>query len=164
MMPRGGQNRKSLRAKELAGTARADRIRGMRVVRGGKDEERPGQETVRPLPAMDRYARAAWRELEPKLTRLGLLTTVDGMLFAVFCETWGRWERARRRLTKMFRSREADPTMIRKAEVSVERAEFGLRQLADAFGLTPVSRSRLDIDLPANDDDEDESFFAFLNR
>jgi P27 family predicted phage terminase small subunit len=49
--------------------------------------------------------------------------------------------------------------LIRAAEVSVERAEFAFRQLAAEFGLSPASRTRLDVEMPHEND-----FTGFLAR
>lgn len=49
--------------------------------------------------------------------------------------------------------------LFRQAEISVERAEFSFRQLAVEFGLSPASRSRLDVEIPGKSD-----FGEFLRR
>ncbi len=49
--------------------------------------------------------------------------------------------------------------LIRAAEISVERAEFSFRQLATEFGLSPASRSRLEVEMPGATD-----FQGFLQR
>lgn len=154
-MPRGGWNRKPTALKVLQGTARPDRL----------PENEPKPRPIAPaLPrGLSSAARRLWRELAPKLEKLGLLTETDGPLFEALCEAWARYQEARRRYRRVIRA--VDPvngmTTIRKAEVSVEKAEAALRMLAAEFGLTPASRGRLDV---AAEPSEDDAFEAFLSR
>jgi hypothetical protein len=85
------------------------------------------------------------------------------MAFTLLCAGQAGWERARRRLQVVARHRTVDLALIRKAEVSIERAEQSLRQLWDAFGMTPTSRSRLDVFVPPVEHEEDNFAREFLH-
>jgi len=148
-MPRGGpRSNKPTSLKVLHGTARPDRING--------DEPKP-QPIAGDKPAsMDYYAEKAWDYLAPKLEKLGVLTEIDGPLFALFCEAYGRWERARRRLQAAMKT--GDNDKIRQAEVSVEKAEQSARLLAGEFGIGAAARSRLSVET----EQEEDAFEAFL--
>jgi P27 family predicted phage terminase small subunit len=120
-----------------------------------------------PPPGLDRYARRVWRRLAPILSRLGLLTEADHETFCLLCESWGRWERARRRLKIVLRADAEEATakrlaLIRSAERSVEHAEESFHRLGTLFGLSPASRSRLSVALPASDEEEvAKRFFGY---
>lgn len=217
-MPRGGHNAKPTKLKVIEGTFRSHRA--------PKNEVAPQPIIPKPPASIDRYARHAWHRLSPILKRLGLLTEADAEMFFALCEAWGRWERARRRLTLVLRSmnveESASPgppspsadvlrvkqklegdkvvseervrtrdfalgrrtlgkqihgvrkdhpavmsleqlTLIRTAEISVERAEFSFRQLSAEFGLTPAARSRLDVYAPPPENEEDDFARKYLS-
>jgi P27 family predicted phage terminase small subunit len=116
----------------------------LRVLRGnpGKrplnaDEPKPALiESLAPPEWLDPTAADAWRELAPKLQKLGLLTELDQQRFAMLCSHWSRW----RRLC------EADSmgTDHTKAGLLRREAEIVAR-LSAAFGLDPVSRVGLKV-------------------
>jgi hypothetical protein len=55
--------------------------------------------------------------------------------------------------------------VIRKCEISVERAEHAFRLLAWEFGLTPAARGRLDLHLPSESSlDEIDELAALMNE
>jgi P27 family predicted phage terminase small subunit len=147
--------------------------RHLRLIQGTLRPDRASGETPKPRPVAPKppkglspHGRAFWRSVAPVLQRLGLLTELDGMAFQVLCETHARGEYARRRLRMLERRLRQATTLeqlalIRKAEVSVERAEHAFRQLAAEFGLTPAARSRLDVYAPTggvSDEDEEQAF------
>lgn len=113
-----------------------------------------------PPPGLDVYARRAWREYAPMLTRLGLLTEADRQAFRALCIASSRFERAWVRLQRAYRGKDGDE--IRRAEVSVERAEHSQRQLWAEFGMTPAARSRLDVYAPPAEDEQDEFARKYL--
>jgi phage terminase small subunit len=59
-----------------------------------------------------------------------------------------------KRLKKVVRENPDDIELIRKAEISVEKAEQSVRLLGNEFGLTPAARSRIDVPLEAANDAE----------
>ncbi|MBE3589874.1 MAG: phage terminase small subunit P27 family [Firmicutes bacterium] len=109
---------------------------------------------------MSAAAKRKWAALAPRLERLGLLTEADADTFGAYCEAWSRYVDACRRLRRVLRTNPEDAVSIRKAEVSVEKAEHSMRLLAMEFGLSPAARSR--IDLPPQDEDDD--FERFLSQ
>lgn len=154
-MPRGANNLKPTNLKVIQGTFRKDRA--------------PANE-IKPKPALtldvpkglDQSAKRTWRQLAPILRKLGLLTEADLHSFVALCEAWSRFERARRRarvvLTQRMKYTAEHLDLIRKVEVSVERAEHSWRQLSAEFGLTPAARSRLDVWAPPSEEDEFQEF------
>jgi P27 family predicted phage terminase small subunit len=143
-MPKGGcRNKKPTVLKVLQGTARPDRIK--------KGEPKPAPVAPPPPAWLDRRARATWRKYAPMLERLGLLTEADGESFAAYCQAVSRYVTAVKRLKKVGREAPDDIELIRKAEVSVEKAEQSMRLLGNEFGLTPAARSRIDVAPEASD-------------
>jgi P27 family predicted phage terminase small subunit len=154
-MPRGGRrNFKPTHLKVISGTHRADRDHGT---------------TPKPRPIIadcpnDLYPHATrtWAYVVPILTQLGVLTEADHYSLIALCDAWGRYMAARDRAREVLKQQiESVPDrldLIRKSEVSVERAEFSYRQWATEFGLTPAARNRLDVHVssPASDSEADE--------
>lgn len=155
-MPRGGLNKKPRHLRSIEGTLRRDRA--------GRNAPKPHPITSAMPKGLSRHARAFWRSVAPVLGRLGLLTELDGMAFSILSETHARCELARARLRRVERRLGRATTLeqlalIRKAEVSVERAEHAFRLLAAEFGLTPASRNRLDVVAPTGALSEEDEFF-----
>lgn len=144
-MPKGGvRNKKPTQLKVLQGTARSDRM--------NPKEPKPRPIAPEPPRGMGKYAKEMWRRQAPILERLGLLTEVDGEMFCVLCEAWERYCRSLRQLRqvhKAVKNQEITEAMelIRKAEISVEKAEQSFRLLSNEFGLSPASRSRLSVEV-----------------
>ena len=138
MMPKP---RTPTRLKVLKGTDRPDRV--------NKNEPKPKPIAPDPPPGLDRFGKQAWQRLAPMLERLGLLTEADAEMLWTFCDTWSVLRRAVRELQKL------NPTddNYRRVAVTVENARKDLRLLGAEFGLTPASRSK--IDLPDQGDDAD---------
>lgn len=145
-MPKGGHNKKPTALKVIHGTARADRLKA--------NEPKPTPIAPDPPSWLDRTAKAIWRKYAPMLERLGLLTEADGESLAAYCQAVSRYMAAVKRLKKVARESPDDIELIRKAEVSVEKAEHSMRLLANEFGLTPAARSRIDVPPEAAKDGE----------
>jgi len=149
-MPRGGHNRKPTVLKVIQGTTRRDRMPA--------NEPKPAPIAPKCPSWLDREAKAEWRRLAPKLEKLGLLTEADGSAFAVYCEAYSRWKRAALALRKL----DVTDPAFRKVAVTLEKAAQELRAQGARFGLSPADRGRLDV--PAQDEDEDDDFFTVRPR
>ncbi len=162
-MPRGRRPIPT-RLKVVAGTYRGDRAR--------KDEPTPPPLLrLEPPRGLDRPARLAWRRLAPLLQRLSLLTEVDIFMLEALCSAWARYVGARQRakliLAQPMQSTQESFDLIRRVEISVEKAEHAFRLLAVEFGLSPSSRTRLgveDIMALSEENDEYERLFGLPTR
>lgn len=94
-------------------------------------------------------AKAEWKRLARDLNRIGLLTRVDRAALAVYCQSWGRWVEAERKL------RETPPLLKTPAgyvqispwlTIANREREVMARYMAE-LGLTPSSRSRLSVEV-----------------
>ncbi len=114
--------------------------------------------------------RAEWRRVVPALDKLGMLAKVDRAAPAVYCESWATFVHTQRLVQKhnvtIHVLDEISPdgmTIVVKPTknpaVAIARdAAATVRLFAAEFGLTPSSRSRLEI--PEPDDAEVDSLFS----
>lgn len=93
-----------------------------------------------PVPSwLPAEARKKWRQTLRELAPLGVFTTADVDVLALYCATWCEWRRASGELAKISPS---DPA-YRRVAVSVEKAGNQVRLLANELGLSPMGRTRL---------------------
>lgn len=93
---------------------------------------------------------------------MGLLTEIDGHMFALLCGAVARFDLAHERLRVVLRKSAKNPARylkkIRLAEVSCERAEQSGRLLGAHFGLSPATRAALDVSPSGDEEDDFEKF------
>lgn len=131
---------------------------------------------------LDADARREWRRLAPRLVQLGMLTEVDGLIFAGYCELVSELTRVNRQLKKckgnllvdkvveVYTEADEDGKMQRCERVEQRQNPLivikrnllnQIRSYCTEFGLSPSSRNRLVVPQgpqPVPDADE-----AFLN-
>ena len=132
-MPRGGHNAKPTPIRELQGTLRPDRTRN--------EPTFEPVATLHPPAGLDEFGKQAWRKYAPMLRDKGMLTEADVPALSAFCGAYSRWRRVSLALAKA----KPDADNFRSLSMSVERAEHSMRLLANEFGMSPASRSRLDV-------------------
>lgn len=90
-------------------------------------------------------AKAEWKRLAHQLLNLGMLSALDRAVLAAYCQTYGRWVEAERKLAET-------PALIKLPTgyvqqnpwLAVANKQLELMQrLMTEIGLTPVSRSRV---------------------
>jgi P27 family predicted phage terminase small subunit len=99
------------------------------------------------------YAKDEWWTTGPELHRLGLLTLVDYMSFAAYCQSVGHWRTCTEVLATMGqRDAVTHGLLIKRADGNAAQnplvraalaAADKMLKLAGEFGLTPVARSRI---------------------
>lgn len=97
---------------------------------------------------LSREARKEWRRLAPELERLGLLTRLDRAAFAAMCQSWGHWVQAEKLMEgqcPVGRDKRTGEIITHPAYLVAKQAMEQMRKLLPEFGLTPSSRSRLDL-------------------
>ena len=73
----------------------------LRVIEGNKGKRPLPKNEPQPEPGakaprgLSPKAKVAWQSLAPKLDRLGILTEIDALAFATFCETFARYQTAK---------------------------------------------------------------------
>ena len=90
-------------------------------------------------------AKAEWKRLARMLNQIGILTQADRAALAAYCQAYGRWVEAERKLAET-------PTLIRLPSgyiqpspwlaISNKQMELMQRYMAE-LGLTPAARARL---------------------
>ena len=121
---------------------------GKRPIRGRE----PKPPTALPTcPAhLSATAKSEWKRLAGVLNEIGLLTRIDRTVLAAYCQAYGRWVEAERKLA------ETPPLLKTPAgyvqvspwiTISNKQVELMTRLMAE-LGLTPSARSRLAIQLP----------------
>jgi len=145
--------KKSTTLKVLQGTHRSDRA---------KNEPQPLPIAPKPPRNLPKSARRYWRELAPRLERLGLLREVDGPAFADFCLCLARLDAAERDIEERGLLVPGERSMVKNPSCQLAREyRAAAQKWAVQFGLDPRSRTALDI--PRGRDEKDE-FEEFLNR
>lgn len=134
----------------------------------------PGKRPIKPEPKpkpiapkaptwLPPEAKRRWKELAPELERLGLLTCVDGLAFAMMLTHYAMAVEAAKVLkadgvlTKDSKNRSRKHPMH---QVFRDHSE-AFRQYLSEFGLSPASRARLH--LPEVEDDAEDFFSSVTN-
>lgn len=133
----------------------------------GNPGKRPLNNSPKPRPVAPKMprgilppeARKLWREVVPKLERLGVVTEVDGPALLLMCLHYAMAVRAARTLKDAgITVRDTNGVERKHPALQILRDNSSAwRQYAEQFGLTPSARSRLNIPEP---EDADE-FFGF---
>jgi len=110
---------------------------------------------------LNREGKKMWKQLAPELERLGLLTVVDGQAFAAACQSYGVWVECERFFKKKnpdtgrpygrtyeYTNKHGDTNVIERPEVKIgQKALEAFRAFCSEFGLTPASRTRINVKL-----------------
>jgi P27 family predicted phage terminase small subunit len=113
-------------------------------------------------PHLDKAAKAEWKRVGSELSRLGLLTSIDRAALAAYCSAWSRWISAEQSISKfgaVIKSPKSNFPIQNPYVGIANTAMDQMRKFLVEFGMTPSSRSRLNVDTtpPA---DSFESFMA----
>ncbi len=118
-------------------------------------EPRPRPGVPRCPPHLSPEARRVWRRLAHDLKRMGVLTLVDADAIEVYCRTYVRWKAAEDFLEQhgeiysIRDDRGRIKCMAQFPQVAVARhLVLILKGYQQEFGLTPASRTRLQIPWP----------------
>jgi P27 family predicted phage terminase small subunit len=122
------------------------------------NESEPTPEPGRPTcPAfLEREAKTEWRRIVPELEALGLLSRVDRVALAAYCQSWARWKQAEEVISRDGMSlelkkqnrmgREYVYGAMPRPEVAIsQRERMLMKGFLVEFGLTPASRSRIHV-------------------
>ena len=130
-----------------------------------KREPHPRQETPRCPVWLRPEAKKFWKQIVPELRRLGVLTVVDGPALAGLCQTYARWRVAEEFIAKHgecypLRGENGSIRYMQQfPQVSISRNLLHqLRGLYQEFGLTPASRTRVEVGSRGSQFDDDDAF------
>ncbi len=132
---------------------------GKRKIKG--KEPQPEKKKLSCPPWLGEHAKVFWKEIEPVLYGLELLTIADKAKLELLCVTYGEWRRASDAVAQHGEVYETTNlegvTMYRpRPEVAMRSdAAKRLSSLLSEFGLDPSSRTRLGVDLPGGKKKDD---------
>lgn len=136
---------------------------GKRALPVNEPQPEPLVEIPKPPSFLMDLAKKHWKEQAEILQRAGLLTEVDLDAFAAMCNSYATWVDAQRQLKKtgmLVRGPSGHPVMSPYISIS-EKALNRLLQYQKEFGLTPSSRTRVQLD---SGDGEEDEFSEFLKK
>lgn len=114
--------------------------------------------------ALSEEARREWKQISRQLAKLGLLTQVDRAALAAYCQWYARWLKAERMLAqqgeivKGARTRRGKSEMVRNPWLIIaNQAWQHVHKLLVEFGMTPSSRSRVPISIPASPEEDERA-------
>ena len=97
---------------------------------------------------LDKVAKAEWKRVSAELSAAGLLTSVDRAALAAYCAAWSRWVNAEEIIQKIgvvFLSPKSGYP-IQSPYVSIANTALAtMHRFATEFGMTPSSRSRINV-------------------
>lgn len=93
-------------------------------------------------------ARREWKRVSRELLGVGLLTKVDRAALAAYCQAWGTWLEAERKLQEDGRVLVTDKGYAYQSPwVGIANAAVDqMRRFACEFGMTPASRTRIHVE------------------
>jgi P27 family predicted phage terminase small subunit len=97
-------------------------------------------------------AKAEWHRLVDTLVSMGVITIVDRAVLAAYCQAYGRWVEAERKLLEtplLFKTPSGYVQQSPWLNIANRQMELMGRYMAE-IGLTPASRSRIAIMNPAD--------------
>ena len=129
-------------------------LRGNPGQRAVKREPEPAslQELPEPPEFLDHDAKGEWRRVIGEMVRLRLVTALDTMCFAAYCQSFSHWKMA---VEALNRTAAEDPgtrgLVVQHKDGPrpnpllrvVRSAGDSMLHLAREFGLTPIARARL---------------------
>ena len=121
---------------------------GHRPIRGDEPKPPASQPTC---PAhLSPTAKAEWKRLAQSLNGIGLLTQADRAAFAGYCQCYGRWVEAERKLAETPVILKTPAGYVQPSPwlaIANKQLELMAKFMAE-IGLTPSARSRLSVQMP----------------
>lgn len=127
--------KKPTRLKKLQGTAQKCRL--------NKNEPEPEIKIPDPPDFLDSAALEEWNRVTPILKRLGLISELDSMELAAYCQCFSRWRTAEQKLLELgLTETTSNGNNIQSPYVGIANTAMKqMHQFLCQFGMTPASRS-----------------------
>lgn len=120
---------------------------------------------------LDEYAVAEWNKVCGALFRCNILTEIDGSVLAMYCQAYGRWQKAEEAIQELAKEDKMNGGLMLMTtngnwvqNPMVGTANTAMRdavKYAAEYGLTPSSRVRLGVDADdANKKDPAAKYFT----
>lgn len=103
---------------------------------------------------LDAAAKKEWKRISAELDKLGLITCIDGAALAGYCLAYSRVQEAAKAIATQGTTYTTDTGFIRdRPEIAREQKYLSLmRQYLCEFGLSPSSRSKLEVKPPEGEE------------
>ena len=120
-----------------------DRGKGRRPL--NRNEPVPNADQVKCPSWLMPEAKKEWRRLSKQLEQIGVLTEVDQAAFASYCQAYARWKEAEEFITQHGTIVKTPSGYWQQVpQVSIAQTYLKImNKIAEQFGLTPSSRSRI---------------------
>lgn len=116
----------------------------------GREPQPPGSQPSCPA-HLSPTAKAEWKRLAQTLNRIGLLTQVDRAALAAYCQCYGRWVEAERKLAETPALLKTPAGYVQPSPwlgIANKQLELMAKFMAE-LGLTPSARSRVTVQNPS---------------
>lgn len=130
-------------------------------------ENEPKPDTLQKLPRapkeLNDVGKKEWKRTGKELQKLGLLTQIDLSAFHVYCEIYSQWVDAvekTHRFGTLVKSHNGFPKISDYVSIANKASEKMAKFLTE-FGMTPSSRSRINVPKPEK---ENDPLKEYLNR
>ncbi len=124
-----------------------------------ENEPKPSLDMPRCPKHLNKEARKAWKRLSQQLYDMGALTEIDGEALAMYCDAWATWVHAKEQLEKIgevVKSPKSGFPVLNPFFSIASTSWEQMRRILCEFGMTPSSRSRVQIDPKRKKKDEME--------
>lgn len=126
-----------------------------------RDKEPEPPEKMPPCPKhLDKDARKEWRRAGKILQPIGLLTEIDMMIFAAYCEAYSRWTQAVKKVSEagmVYKKADGSPGLNPYLRIAREAYDQMIKAGVQ-IGMSPSSRVNLKVEKPKKEDDPYEAF------
>jgi len=129
------------------------KLRGSRRAGGRKGEPRPERRRPACPRWLDQAAKACWKQIVPQLEAMGVLTRIDANAVVRYCVLWSRWLQAEQFIAKHgavypLKDNSGRIRCLQQfPQVAIaHRLSIALSKIEAEFGMTPSSRSRIEVD------------------
>jgi len=125
----------------------------LNVVHGGWTgaRDRSAKRVMPTCPAhLSPSAKSEWKRLTRQLFDMGVVTVLDRAVMAAYCQSYGRWVEAERKLKEMPPLLKTPAGYVQQnpwLTISNKQLELMHKYLSE-LGLSPVSRARIELRVP----------------
>ena len=139
----------------------------LKVLRGNpgkrplpKDEPRPQPKLPPPPAELSDEAKREWRRTGRRLRAAGLITELDTAAFAAYCSSYARWLQAQALLSNAPMLELGSDGTLRPSPLLriVQQAQEQFTRALTEFGMSPSSRTRVQVSRPSKDGDPFEAY------
>lgn len=127
-----------------------------------QNEPQPPREIPQCPRHLNAEAKKEWHRIVKDLHTAGLFTKVDRPALAAYCQAYGRWVMAEKKLAGLEDMVDETPNGMRVQSVYLQianKAMDQMRRFLVEFGMTPSARSRVTVQMP-EEMDEFEMLFG----